>query len=268
MFSRIADRYDLMNTIMTAGLHRIWRRKALALLPAAEGRLGLDVCSGTGDLAMMTARMAARVVAVDFCLPMLRIAKRKVTAKPGSETSRMIRLVAGDALSLPFPSGVFDFCTIGFSLRNVACPPGVWRTSPTAASQGAWRSSLGSLFTEFRRVLKPGGLFMSLEASRPVHPMLRAAHSFYMRRVLPVLGSMIDRSAYEYLARTVLEFAEPEEIGQIMAESGLAPVGIMRLAKGAAVVHLARVADAPKLEPFEVRQTSRRTEQAQRRSAA
>jgi demethylmenaquinone methyltransferase/2-methoxy-6-polyprenyl-1,4-benzoquinol methylase len=228
MFSRIARRYDLMNTIITAGLHKIWRRRALALLPAVEGKLGLDVCSGTGDLAAMMASRAARVVAVDFSLPMLRLAKQKVMTKGGSRRSGAVWLVAGDAFRLPFPSRAFDFCTIGFSLRNVVRRP------------ADWRSGLERVFTEFRRVLKPGGLFVSLEASRPVHPMLRAAHSFYMRRILPVLGGVIDRSAYEYLARTVLEFAEPEEIAQIMAETGLLPVCVMRLANGAAVVHVGR----------------------------
>jgi demethylmenaquinone methyltransferase/2-methoxy-6-polyprenyl-1,4-benzoquinol methylase len=222
MFSRIAHRYDLMNTIITAGLHRIWRRKALGLLPAAEGRLVLDVCSGTGDLAAMMASRGARVVAVDFSLPMLRLARRKVVARRSSRGPAAVSLVAGDALHLPFASGVFDFCTIGFSLRNIA--------------------SLKGLFRELRRVLKPAGLVMSLEASRPAPALLRAAHGFYMRRILPVLGSMADRPAYEYLARTVLEFTEPEDIAQIMARCGLFPVGIMRLAGGAAVVHLARAA--------------------------
>jgi demethylmenaquinone methyltransferase/2-methoxy-6-polyprenyl-1,4-benzoquinol methylase len=236
MFSRIAHRYDLMNTIITAGLHKIWRRRALALLPVVEGKLGLDVCSGTGDLAAMMASRAARVIAVDFSLPMLRLAKQKVMTKGGSRRSGAVWLVAGDALRLPFPSGAFDFCTIGFSLRNVVRRP----ADRPPANEDPWRSSLECVFTEFRRVLKPGGLFVSLEASRPVHPMLRAAHGFYMRRILPVLGGVIDRYAYEYLARTVLEFAEPEEIAQIMAETGLLPVGMMRLANGAAVVHVGR----------------------------
>jgi demethylmenaquinone methyltransferase/2-methoxy-6-polyprenyl-1,4-benzoquinol methylase len=207
-FGRIARRYDLLNTLLSLGLHKAWRRRAVAL--CGDGERALDVCSGTGDLSRRLARRFRRVVGVDFSRPMLEVARRRGGAD----------LVEGDALALPFANDAFDCAITGFSLRNLA--------------------DLERLFAEMARVVRPGGRVVSLELTRPPGRVLRRLHDLYLRWVVPGAGSMVDGAAYRHLAQTIRGFPEPEAVAGIMAHAGLREVRIQRLSGGIATIHAAR----------------------------
>jgi len=206
VFSRIAPRYDLLNTLLSLGLHKVWRRRAVAL--CGEGEWALDVCAGTGDLSRRLARRFRRVVGVDFCRPMLRVAQC---------ASDAAAWVEGDALALPFGDDHFDCAIIAFSLRNVA--------------------DLGRLFGEMARVVKPGCPVVSLELTRPTGRTLGWAHRCYLRSVVPAIGSLVDRAAYRHLAKTVSNFPAPEEVAEVMGAAGLCQVAVHRLCCGIATIH-------------------------------
>lgn len=172
MFDTIAPRYDLVNRIMTFGLDRVWRGRAVASLALGAGQTVLDVACGTGDLCRDLQRGGYRAVGVDLSAGMLRHAR---TTAP---------LVHGDAVRLPVASGAADGAVSGFALRNFA--------------------ELGPVFAELARVVRPGGRIALLDVARPDHPVLRAGHAVYFGRVVPRLGALLsDGPAYRYLPRSV-----------------------------------------------------------------
>jgi len=205
-FGRIARRYDLLNTLLSVGLHKVWRRRAVAL--CGSGERALDVCAGTGDLSRRLARRFRRVVGVDFSRPMLAVARRR-----GG-----VALVEGDALALPFAENTFDCALTGFSLRNVA--------------------GVGRLFGEMARVVRPGRPVVSLELTRPPGRMLRRLHDLYLRAAVTRIGAAVDSDAYRHLADTVRALPEPDEIAALMERSGLEGVAIHRLSSGIAALHV------------------------------
>jgi demethylmenaquinone methyltransferase / 2-methoxy-6-polyprenyl-1,4-benzoquinol methylase len=168
MFDAIAPRYDLVNRVMTFGMDVGWRRKAVVSLDLGPDALVLDVACGTGDFCREVERTGRRAVGLDMSFGMLAVAR---TTAP---------LVQGDALRTPFDDGRFDAITCGFALRNVA--------------------DIKELFVEFARVLRPGGRIAVLEVSQPEARIPRAAHSFYFRRIVPLIGGVLsNRDAYSYL---------------------------------------------------------------------
>jgi demethylmenaquinone methyltransferase / 2-methoxy-6-polyprenyl-1,4-benzoquinol methylase len=216
MFARISPRYDLLNHLLSANSDKRWRRvvveKLRPLLPA-KARV-LDVACGTGDLSVaLFENMGARVVGVDFCRAMLKLAAQK---KP------QIPFVEGDALRLPFADAAFDAVTIGFGLRNL--------------------SSVESGLNELRRVLKPSGWAAILEFSKPVTPGFRSLASAYCTRLLPRIGGMISgsRSAYEYLPDSVSRFPDQETLSAMMRDAGFAEVVFQNLTGGIAALHTGR----------------------------
>ena len=189
MFSGIARRYDLLNHLLSANVDRRWRKLVAARVAAHTESAGapvLDVACGTGDLSLTISEHCGgvEVVGLDFCRPMLDVARGKAGAR-----GHAIPFVEGDALALPFGEGSFDAVTIAFGLRNLA-----------SVERG-----LAELF----RVTKPGGLVCVLEFSRPVVPVLRELFTFYFTRVLPRIGGAISgsRGAYEYLPDSALRRA-------------------------------------------------------------
>lgn len=211
MFGRITPRYDLLNRVLSMGLDRSWRRRAVAELGLGPGQGAVDLCCGSGDLAAEIAAVTGPegVVGVDFCEPMLAEARRKY---PG------IRFVAGDALQVPLGEE-FDAATVAFGLRNV--------------------ESLPRLFAEMARLVRPGGRVLSLELTRPPG-LLGVLHGLFLRLVVPLVGLVVsgDPGAYRYLARTIAEFPAPAEVARVMEEAGLREVRVIPLTGGIVTLHV------------------------------
>jgi demethylmenaquinone methyltransferase/2-methoxy-6-polyprenyl-1,4-benzoquinol methylase len=219
MFTAIADKYDLLNSLLSFGQDAAWRRFAASRCSLPTDGLVLDVATGTAELARHLARRndRGRIVGVDFCSDMLDKAKAKLSA---SGNDKRIHLVLGDALRLPFPDDSFDCATIGFALRNV--------------------SSIEATFGEMTRVVKPGGRVISLELTRPRSRLLKAIYYLYLLRIAPYIGGLISRKreAYTYLPDSILEFPSPEQVAKTMEGIGLESIEIHRLMFGVAAVHV------------------------------
>jgi demethylmenaquinone methyltransferase/2-methoxy-6-polyprenyl-1,4-benzoquinol methylase len=209
MFDRIARVYDLMNTVMTAGLHHRWRERAAELARVGPGSRALDVATGTGDLAIELARRGAEVTGLDFSERMLELARGKA---PGVEW------VQGDALDLPYGDGEFDAVTVGFGARNF--------------------SDLDKGLREMARVTRPGGRVVVLEITTPQKPPLSWFFRLWFDRVVPALGRVAgDPDAYAYLPSSVRRFPGPLELGAGLAESGLEDVRWVLTAGGIIAIH-------------------------------
>ncbi len=224
MFARVADRYDRANRVLSLGIDVAWRRSALRIAQVQAGERAIDVCSGTGDLALTLSRAGAEVVGTDFCAPMLRHAQRKGAAGPGSQSRGKDApdWIAADTLALPFPDASFDLATVAFGIRNVADPIAGLR--------------------EMSRVVRPGGRVLVLEFCKPRVPLVRHAYFFYFRRILPRLGRWVsgDRDgAYEYLPASVMAFPEREAFLDLMRAAGLVNPRARYLSCGIAAVYRA-----------------------------
>ena len=209
MFDRIARVYDLMNSVMTAGLHHRWRGRAVDLAQVGPGMRALDVATGTGDLAIELARRGAEVTGLDFSEAMLDLARRKA---PG------LRWVRGNALELAYDDAEFDAVTVGFGARNFA--------------------DLGAGLAEMARVAKPGGRVVILEITTPQKPPLSWFFRLWFDRVVPALGRVAgDPDAYTYLPSSVRRFPGPEELAAKLAAAGLEDVRWLLTAGGIIAVH-------------------------------
>jgi demethylmenaquinone methyltransferase / 2-methoxy-6-polyprenyl-1,4-benzoquinol methylase len=203
MFDAIAPRYDLVNRVMTFGMDRGWRRLTVDRLELADGSLVFDVACGTGDLCKQLRKSRLRAVGFDMSSGMLEAAH---TTAP---------LVLADGLNLPVADGSADGVTCGFALRNV--------------------ESLPKLFTEFSRVLRPGGRVSLLEVAEPRSPIIKMGHHFYFHKVVPVIGGLIsDRSAYSYLPRSTAYLPPPDRLLKMLGESGFTNIERKVLGMGAA----------------------------------
>jgi demethylmenaquinone methyltransferase/2-methoxy-6-polyprenyl-1,4-benzoquinol methylase len=217
MFDRVAGRYDVLNSVMTAGLHHRWRQRAAARAELSPGDSALDVCCGTGDLALELSRHVApggHVVGCDFSEPMLDLAREKAAA---AETAG-VRFEWADALELPYDSGRFDAVTVGFGVRNLA--------------------DLDRGLSEMGRILKPGGRCVILEITQPTRPPLSAFYSLWFDRVVPVLGSLSSEpEAYSYLPESVRSFPPPRGLPERMDRAGFERIRYTVLAGGIIAIH-------------------------------
>ncbi len=222
MFGSIAARYDLLNHLLSGNIDKRWRRRIakslFATLPRQNSREAriLDVACGTGDLSLtLFEKGEARIIGIDFCRPMLQIAKSKA-----SRNGVSVPFIEGDALELPFADRAFEAVTIAFGLRNLA--------------------SVEAGIQELLRVLKPGGRLFVLEFSQPVTPVLRSLFKLYFTRVLPIFGGLISgsRRAYEYLPDSVSHFPDQESLASVMANAGFADVSFENLTGGIAALHV------------------------------
>lgn len=221
MFASIAPRYDLLNRLLSGGLDQRWRRRLVAALPPlAPGDRVLDLCTGTGDVALAMSRAVppgVRVHASDFCEPMLARLPDKAR-RAGCHP----RLAAADALALPYAECSFRAVTVAFGLRNVQDPP----------------VAVG----EMARVLCPGGRLLVLEFSRPDGRLFAAAYRTYVFRVLPRVGRLLSGSeidAYRYLPESVWAFPSPDELARTFRAHGLRVLAQDALLGGAVVLHAA-----------------------------
>lgn len=219
MFSRIAPRYDLLNRLLSGGTDVIWRNEAARLLAPRPGERVLDLCSGTGDLALTVARRGpgVRVVAADFTFEMLVLGKGKFLRR-----GERIPEAGADGLRLPFPDLTFDGATAAFGVRNF--------------------EDLDRGLRELHRVLRPGGRLVVLEFTPEPTGLLAPLVKFHVRRFVPFLGRLVskDSSAYQYLPDSVGKWPAPEALSARMREAGFASVDVRLLSFGIAAAHVAR----------------------------
>jgi demethylmenaquinone methyltransferase / 2-methoxy-6-polyprenyl-1,4-benzoquinol methylase len=220
MFDRIAGLYDRMNSVMTAGLHHQWRRRAADLARLSPGDRALDVATGTGDLAFeLGARVgpAGEVVGVDFAEKMLELARAKKAEHPGIK----VRFEPGNALDLGYGDGEFAAATVGFGARNF--------------------SDLGRGLSEMARVVRPGGRVVVLEITTPRRPPLSTFFDLWFDRAVPAIGRIADSQAYSYLPNSVKRFPGPEQLASQMWESGLREIRYVLTAGGIIALHVGLV---------------------------
>ena len=218
VFDSVSPRYDLMNDLMSGGVHRLWKAELIDRLAPRPGQVLLDVAGGTGDIAQRFLARAgdAQAIVCDINESMLGQGRNRAI-----DAGRLagINWVCGDAESLPVADAAVDAYTVAFGLRNV--------------------TDIAAALAEARRVLKPGGRFLCLEFSRVETPLLRQAYDLYSFTVLPLLGQVVagDRSAYQYLVESIRQFPPQAELAQMMEAAGLEQVSFRNLTGGIAALH-------------------------------
>ncbi len=220
VFSTIAHRYDLMNTILSFNRDKYWRRFTVKKTCLTPGGTALDVACGTGMLSIELAKAignGGRVVGLDFCENMLEIAKGNIGKTPYQKT---IELVQGNALALPFPDNTFDCATIGLALRNVP--------------------DVEKCISEMRRVVKPGGRVVSLELAKPSAPVFKQLYYLYFEQLVPLLGKMgVGKDGpYQWLPNSLKVFPHQSVIRDIFAKVGLQGAVYYELTGGIVAVHV------------------------------
>ena len=220
MFDKIAARYDFLNRVLSFGTDIGWRRRALARAAIERGHAVLDVGAGTGDLSFAAAARGASVVAVDLSAGMLAVLAHRATRQHLEQRARIQPLV-GNAEQLPLPDRSVDRIISGFAVRNIG--------------------DLGRAFSEFRRVLRPGGRAVILELSHPPSALFAGLYSFYFERVAPAVAGLLggDREAYRYLPRSLRPFPEAERLAEMLRDAGFRNVSFERLTFGIAAIHIA-----------------------------
>ncbi len=222
VFSRVAERYDLMNDLMSGGLHRLWKSDFVSMVNPPRGEASfrlLDVAGGTGDIAMRTLNAGGpgtTAVICDISPEMLDVGRRRV-AEGG--LSERITLIEGNAEALPFPDKSFDAYTISFGIRNV--------------------THIDHALSEAYRVLKTGGHFLCLEFSEVQVPMLDRLYDFHSFEVIPRLGELAagDAQPYQYLVESIRKFPKQERFAEMIREAGFANVTYRNLTGGIAAIH-------------------------------
>ena len=221
MFDAIAGRYDLLNHLLSAGIDRSWRTRAIQSLQLTGTERVLDLCTGTADLAIAAARArpaAARVVGVDFAGAMLRVGQDKLRRE---QLGDRITLVRGDATCIPVADASVDAVTIAFGIRNV--------------------DQVLAACREMRRVLRRGGRLAILEFAVPTTPGVSAVYLWYLRQVLPRIGRAVSRhnAAYGYLPASIGAFATPDEFVKILQQAGFSGISPNRLTFGSVILYTA-----------------------------
>jgi demethylmenaquinone methyltransferase/2-methoxy-6-polyprenyl-1,4-benzoquinol methylase len=214
LFSRIAPRYDLLNDVMSLGLHRYWKRRLVRLARPRAGERGLDVCCGTGDLAFALARRGVRTTGLDFSARMLTHAEsRRMRAATAP------KFLQGDAQKLPFEDACFDIVTVGYGLRNLS----------------DWRVGL----REMHRVTGPAGRLLALDFGKPDNAVWRALYFGYLRLFVPMLGWLFcgSATAYAYILESLKHYPAQHGVEQYMRELGLRNVRIVNLLGGVMTIN-------------------------------
>lgn len=221
MFDSIAPRYDFLNHLLSAGIDRRWRAKAIASLRLTGRERVLDLCTGTGDLAIAARTAtpgAARVVGVDFSAAMLRYGMEKLRAR---QLTPSVASVRGDATRIPLASHSVDAAMVAFGIRNV--------------------NDMPAAFAEMYRALVPGGRLAILEFGNPTTPGIRQLYRWYSARVLPAIGRLVSRNgdAYQYLPASIEAFATPESLVGLLRAAGFADISVRPLTFGTVYLYTA-----------------------------
>jgi len=225
IFTSVPGRYDLINRIFTWGLDERWRRKAARACLESKPARELDLCCGTGDLAIWLARLSdpsTSVYALDYSLPMLT---KAIDKEKKARTKQKIAFVHGDVASLPFPDNFFDSAGIAFAFRNLT-----------------YKNPLTKKYLrEIVRVIRPGGQFVIVESSQPPNRVLRRLYHYYLRWFVFPLGQWIsgNKAAYKYLSESAKHFYRSEELGDILIRAGFEKVTVKRLLLGVCAIHVA-----------------------------
>lgn len=214
-FDSIATKYDFMNSLLSFGIHHAWKREAVRMLGLLPGNRVIDVCGGTGDLALLASRAvgpSGAVAIYDINREMMEAGRHKIAGHG-------IRCFQGDAEKIAFSDASFDAAIVGFGIRNV--------------------THMEAGFREMYRVLKPGGRMICLEFSKPVQPVFRWLYDQYSFRIMPFLGELLagSRQAYTHLPETIRLFPLPHELSDILRKIGFSRVTYRRLTNGIAVIH-------------------------------
>ncbi len=220
-FNTVARKYDLMNTLLSFGIHYLWKRTAVKMMALKPGDRVLDVCGGTGDLAVLAHRAVGvfgQVIIYDINRAMIDTGRKKLNHSPEGQ---QIQFVQGDAEQIAFPDGCFDAAMVGFGIRNV-----------TRMDRG---------FREMHRILKPHGKIMCLEFSKPTAPLFRWLYDIYSFHAMPLLGEIIvgSRKAYTHLPESIRTFAGPDELTALLKQTGFSQVMTRKLTNGIAMIHMA-----------------------------
>ncbi len=220
MFSSIADRYDITNDILSFGTHRLWRQQLIKFAEIKEGQKILDLCTGTGDLAIALKKKVGKngeVVGLDFVQKMLERAKEKIDKTPLGD----IKLIQADAANLPLPDNYFDCVTVSFGIRNVTDIP--------------------RCFAETRRVLNDKGYFVVLEFGQAQAPIFSELYQFYSKYFMPTIGGLLtgNKEAYAYLPRTANAFPCGEKFVAMLKEAGFKNIKCKALFSGLAYIYVA-----------------------------
>jgi len=219
VFTRVASKYDVMNDLMSMGIHRIWKDAMMDWLAPRPGQRILDVAGGTGDVAFRFLRRAgagAHATVLDLTESMLVEGRKRAEAESMAEA---LDWVVGDAMALPFTDNSFDVYTISFGIRNV--------------------TRIADALAEAYRVLRPGGRLMVLEFSRLPSPALQKAYDLYSFNVIPVMGKIVanDRDSYQYLVESIRKFPDQETFAAMIRQAGFEQVKYRNLSLGIAALH-------------------------------
>jgi demethylmenaquinone methyltransferase / 2-methoxy-6-polyprenyl-1,4-benzoquinol methylase len=220
-FNTVAAKYDFMNTLLSFGIHYLWKQTAVEMMKLRPGDRVLDVCGGTGDLAVLASRAvgaSGKVAIYDINRKMMSTGRKKLSRSSGG---RRVSFAQGDAEAISFPDRTFDAAMVGFGIRNVT------------------HMEIG--FKEMYRVLKPGGTMMCLEFSKPTAPVFRWLYDMYSFHVMPFLGELLvgSRHAYLLLPESIRMFPLPDALSDQLRDIGFRNVVYRRLTNGIAVVHVA-----------------------------
>jgi demethylmenaquinone methyltransferase/2-methoxy-6-polyprenyl-1,4-benzoquinol methylase len=218
VFNNVASKYDVMNDLMSIGIHRVWKNALINWLVPKENQNLLDVAGGTGDIATRFLNQAkgGNATILDMTESMLQEGTKRVT---NSSLSSRMRWVVGDAMALPFKKNTFDIYTISFGIRNV--------------------TKIDKALSEAFRVLKPGGRIMILEFSKLPNPMMQKAYDLYSFNVIPKIGEIVvgDKDSYQYLVESIRKFPNQVSFANMMTEAGFENVKFRNLTFGVAALH-------------------------------
>lgn len=222
LFARVAPRYDLINDLQSFGLHRAWKKRLLALAAPKPGERLLDLCCGTGDIALAGAAAGAEVFGLDFSAPMLAIARRRSAKIPGPIGTRPVSWLEADAENLPFADNTFDVVIVGYGLRNLS----------------RWEEGL----TGMCRVARPGGRVLVLDFGKPENPIWRALYFLYLKSVVPLFGRLFcgDSQTHAYILESLKHYPAQKGVAEKMRVLGLQQIRTTNLWGGIMSINFGR----------------------------